>query len=147
MSPLANLAGALPPLRPGLRVPRHRATTRNLVALYPWVAEAGLGGAGVQMGLNVTAGNDAFHFDPFQLYTDDHLQGPNMVVCGMVGCGKSASLKAFLWRSVGMFGSPPAGGEPNMPTDRHRKALSVADLPQPTIPHTTMFGPWRWSSV
>ena len=110
MRPFTALGFAVPPLRPGLRVPRHRATTRNLVALYPWVAEAGLGGAGVQLGLNVTAGNDAFHFDPFQLYTDDHLQGPNMVVCGMVGCGKSATLKAFLWRSVGMFGSPPAGG-------------------------------------
>ena len=91
---------------PSVRLPRHRSTTRNLVAAYPFQAEAGLGGRGTLLGTNVLAGGGAFCYDPFEAYTQGMVDGPNMIVAGMVGSGKSASTKMQIFRSVGVFGSP-----------------------------------------
>ena len=55
--------GAL--LTPGLRIPRHRATTAHVSALYPFHADSGLGPRGIYVGEDLSAGGVSWHFDPF----------------------------------------------------------------------------------
>ena len=98
--------------RPGLRLPRHRATTAHAQALYPWHVDSGLGSRGVYIGEDITGGNGAWCFDPFQLYTDKVLSSPNILVLGVVGSGKSSAVKTYLYRSIGILGS---GGEERAP--------------------------------
>ncbi len=97
-------------LPPGLRLPRHRATTANLAAVYPFQAAQGLGARGVYLGTDVLSGGGAFCFDPFELYTQGVLTSPNVLVVGEVGSGKSTAVKTLLYRSIGVLGSP--GGLP-----------------------------------
>lgn len=100
-------AGAL--RKPGLRLPRHRATTANLCSAYPFQAAHGLGGRGVYLGTDQLAGGGAFCYDQFELYTQGVISSPNMVIFGQVGSGKSSAVKTFLYRSVGVLGSPNVG--------------------------------------
>ena len=93
----------------GLRLGRHRATTRHLAAVYPFHVDAGIGSRGVYLGTNETAGGAAWCYDPFQLYTDGLLSSPNMVVFGNVGSGKSSFVKTYLYRSIGLLRSPGGG--------------------------------------
>ena len=102
--------------RPGLRVPRHRATTAHAQALYPFHVDSGLGSRGVYIGEDITGGNGAWCFDPFQLYTDKVLTSPNILVLGVVGSGKSSAVKTYLYRSIGILGSGGPGTCP--PLDR-----------------------------
>ncbi len=95
--------------RPGLRVPRHRATTAHAQALYPWHTDTGLGPRGVYIGEDMTAGKAAWCYDPFQLYTDGVISSPNILVLGMVGSGKSSAVKTYLYRSIGMLRSGNEG--------------------------------------
>ncbi len=95
---------------PGLRLPRHRATTANLGAVYPFQASQGLGARGVYLGNDLLSGGGAFCYDPFELYTQGVLTSPNMLVLGEIGSGKSTVVKTLLNRSVGVLGSP--GGLP-----------------------------------
>jgi hypothetical protein len=95
---------------PGLRIPRHRATTANLAAVYPFQAAEGLGARGVYLGTDVLTGGGAFCYDPFELYTQGVLTSPNVLVVGEVGSGKSTAVKTLLFRSIGVLGSP--GGLP-----------------------------------
>ena len=78
--------------------PAHEATTRNLGALYPFMAEAGMGVDGVLVGRDLLGG--AFSYDPFALYRRGLLTNPNMVVVGQIGRGKSAFVKTYLWRQA-----------------------------------------------
>ena len=50
-----------------LRVPVHRATTRTLQALYPFVIDSGLGTHGVYVGRQ-TGSDASFVHDPWQQY-------------------------------------------------------------------------------
>jgi type IV secretory pathway VirB4 component len=99
-----------PILAPGLRIPRHRATTAQVCAVYPFQAEEGLGPRGVYLGTDVLAGGGAFCYDTFQLYTENVLTSPNVLVIGEVGSGKSSTVKTLLYRSVGVLGSPGGMG-------------------------------------
>jgi hypothetical protein len=74
----------------------HRATTAHLQALYPFLAEGGLGSRGVYIGRDLFGG--AFVYDPWELYGSGALTNPNMLVVGQIGRGKSSFVKAFLWR-------------------------------------------------
>lgn len=76
--------------------PAHRATTAHLQAAYPFVAEAGLGGRGVYVGRDLFGGS--FCYDPWELYARGAITGPNAVVVGQIGRGKSTFVKVFLWR-------------------------------------------------
>jgi len=78
------------------RLPAHRGTTARVRSVFPYVAEAGLGGRGVYVGRDLHGG--PFCHDPFELYARGAVTGPNMVVMGMVGRGKSAFVKTYLWR-------------------------------------------------
>jgi hypothetical protein len=74
----------------------HRVTTAHLQAAYPFVAEGGLGWRGTYIGRDLFGG--AFCYDPWELYRAGALTGPNMLVLGQIGRGKSSFVKAFLWR-------------------------------------------------
>jgi len=78
--------------------PAHRATTAHLSALYPFMAEGGLGGGGPLIGRDLLGGS--FCFDPWALYRRGVLTSPNMVVLGQIGRGKSTFVKTFVWRQV-----------------------------------------------
>ena len=95
-----------------LRLPRHRATTANLCAAYPFLAEAGLGARGVYLGTNLLTGGSGFAFDPFEAYTAGILTNPNMLLAGEPGTGKSSTAKVFIYRSVGVFGRWVAIADP-----------------------------------
>jgi type IV secretory pathway VirB4 component len=89
--------------RHGIAVDWQRATTAHLSSLYPFHADAGFGEAGVLMGANITAGMAGFYFDPFTFY-GTHLTNPNLIICGDVGSGKSATVKSLLRRSRAVYG-------------------------------------------
>src|ERR1700728_1298826 len=78
--------------------PAHRATTAHRQALYPFVAEGGLGGTGPLIGRDLLGG--LFSFDPWDLYRRGVLTNPNLIVLGQVGRGKSTFVKTFVWRQV-----------------------------------------------
>jgi type IV secretory pathway VirB4 component len=96
----------------GLRVDWHRSTMANLRSVYPFHTDTGFGHRGPYMGVSVTGGMSAFHFDPFELY-GTVLTNPNVIVLGEVGSGKSSTVKAFLTRSIAVYG--------------HRRFLAVID--------------------
>jgi hypothetical protein len=79
----------------------HQVTTANLGAIYPLMAESGLGHRGVVIGRDLLGG--CFVYDPFELYGAGVLSNPNMIVIGQIGRGKSALMKTFLWRQA-VFG-------------------------------------------
>lgn len=84
----------------------------HLASVYPFQADSGFPPSGPYVGVNVTAGLGAFHFDPFEFYPR-FLSGPNCLVIGEVGSGKSATVKAFLRRSLAVYG--------------HRRFIAVLD--------------------
>ena len=100
---------ANPLLRPGLRLPHHRSTTRHLASLYPCQIDPGLGPTGVLMGTDLGSGS-TFHYDAFDLYARGIITSPNMVILGLVGRCKSTVVKTLLYRSLGLLASP--NGQP-----------------------------------
>lgn len=76
----------------------HRVTTAHAQAAYPFIAEAGLGGRGTYIGRDLSGGS--FAFDPWELYASGALTGPNMLVLGQLGLGKSALVKTYAWRQL-----------------------------------------------
>src|SRR4051794_38040301 len=66
----------------------HRATTANAQAIYPFVAESGLGGRGALIGIDLHGAG--FTYDPFALYEQRVISNPNLFVVGEVGSGKSS---------------------------------------------------------
>ena len=98
---------ARPPLwstAPQLHIDWHRATMAHLCSVYPFHADEGFGERGPYMGVNVTGGMSGFYFDPFELYHTNTLTNPNCIVIGEVGSGKSSTVKAFLRRSLAVYG-------------------------------------------
>ena len=95
-----------------LRLPRHRATTAHLSSIYPFVAQRGLGAAGVYLGTDVLAGGGGFAYDPFEAYGAGLVTNPNMLLAGEPGVGKSATAKCFIYRAVGVFGRWVAIADP-----------------------------------
>lgn len=82
------------------RQPAHRVTTAHFQAAYPFVAEGGLGPRGCYIGQDLYGG--AFCYDPWELY-GRALSGPNMLVMGQIGFGKSSFVKSYVWRQL-VFG-------------------------------------------
>jgi type IV secretory pathway VirB4 component len=105
-SPAYSPRGDRPPLwtaGAGLRVDWHRSTMAHLRSVYPFHADSGFGDRGPYLGVSVSGGMGAFHFDPFELY-GPVLTNPNVMVIGEVGSGKSSTVKAFLSRSLAVYG-------------------------------------------
>ena len=97
---------------PGLRLPYHRATTAHLASAYPFVAESGLPAGGPYLGTDLLTGGRPFTFCPFEAYRAGLVTNPNVLLVGEPGAGKSATAKAFLSRSVGVFGRWAAIADP-----------------------------------
>lgn len=92
-APAARLARCrLPGERPG-----HQATTAHFQAVYPAVAEAGLGAQGVYIGRDMHGGS--FVYDPWVLYARGVLNDANTLVIGRPDFGKSSLSKTWLMRS------------------------------------------------
>lgn len=81
--------------------PGHSATTAHFQAAFPFLAEGGLGAPGVYLGRDACGG--AWVFDPWRSYEAGVLSGPNMLVVGQLGRGKSAFLKTYIARQY-VFG-------------------------------------------
>jgi type IV secretory pathway VirB4 component len=82
-----------------LRVPTHAATSATLAGAYPFLAEQGLGSAGVLVGTDLLSGG-AFVYDPWVLYGQGVLTNPNVLLAGVIGTGKSALAKSLTTRSL-----------------------------------------------
>lgn len=95
MSLLATLGGRRAE-RPG-----HAATTAHFQAAFPFLAEGGLGAPGCYMGRDACGG--AWVYDPWAAYELGALSGPNMLIVGQLGRGKSALLKTYVCRQL-LFG-------------------------------------------
>ena len=87
----------------------HRATTANAQAIYPFVAESGLGGRGALIGVDLHGA--AFTYDPFVLYEQRVISNPNLFIAGEVGSGKSSLVKTYLFRQA-VFGRIPWVADP-----------------------------------
>ncbi|MCL4423706.1 MAG: hypothetical protein M1115_11240 [Actinobacteria bacterium] len=78
-------------------------TTRHSASLYPWQCQPGLPPVGPVIGIDHLAGGTKFCFDPWALYNRRIITGPNMIVLGQVGKGKSSFVKTFSGRQM-LFG-------------------------------------------
>ena len=112
-------------MRRALRLPRHRCTTAHLASAYPFLAEGGGAAGGVYLGRNVLTGGGAFAYDPFAAYRAGLVTNPNMLLAGEPGVGKSATAKAFIYRSAGVFGRWVAIADPKGEYDALANALGL----------------------
>lgn len=78
--------------------PPHRASTAHLQVVYPGIAQSSLGARGVYIGRDYHGGS--FCYDPWELYASGQLTGPNMLVLGQIGRGKSAFVKTLVFRQL-----------------------------------------------
>jgi hypothetical protein len=84
-------APAMPP------VPVFRGSTRQVQGLYPWLYSAGLPPAGAYIGVDCLSGG-AFACHPAEWLLGGLITNPNLLVTGIPGAGKSATLKALAIR-------------------------------------------------
>jgi hypothetical protein len=77
----------------------HQATSAVLAGAYPFLAEGGLGAAGVLIGEDLYSGG-SFCFDPWVLYTQGVITNPNVLLAGVIGTGKSSCAKCLTTRSI-----------------------------------------------
>lgn len=103
----------------------HRATTATAQAIYPFVAEGGLGGRGVYIGRDLYGGS--FCYDAFELYRTRVLTNPNVLVIGAVGTAKSSLIKTYLFRQA-VFGRIPWITDPKGEYGPLAAALSVEPI-------------------
>jgi hypothetical protein len=82
-----------------LRISPHRATSEVLAVAYPFLAEEGLGSAGILIGQDAWSGS-AFCFDPWVLYELGRLSNPNLFLAGQIGRGKSMLAKSLACRCI-----------------------------------------------
>ena len=82
------------------RITPHRATTKDLAAVYPFVADGGIGTRGPIMGVDLNA-DSLFHFSPWESYADESERGTfstNILVLGAYRAGKSGTMKCLVSR-------------------------------------------------
>jgi hypothetical protein len=103
----------------------YRSTTRHAQALYPFLADASLGTPGAVIGRDALG--RVFRFDPFQLYQAGRLHGPNMLLLGDIGYGKSSLVKLYLYRQA-VFGYVPLVTDVKGEYDRLCAALGVTPI-------------------
>lgn len=59
---------------------------------YPFLSEAGLGSRGILVGSDAWSGS-AFVFDPWELYRQNMITNPNMLIMGKIGRGKALAIE------------------------------------------------------
>src|SRR4051794_3096859 len=110
-----------------LRIPAHRATTRNLQGLYPFVVDAGIGSSGVYVGRQ-TGSDASFTFDPWVLYGDGGVTNPNLLLAGAIGRGKSALAKSLALRMTAFGTRVYVPGDPKGEWGTVAKAVGVQPI-------------------
>ena len=70
-----------------------------LAGAYPFLAEEGLGSAGILIGQDAWSGT-AFCYDPWVLYQRGVLTNPNIFLAGQIGRGKSTLAKSLAARCI-----------------------------------------------
>ncbi|MWB99033.1 ATP-binding protein [Agromyces seonyuensis] len=119
--PAAGEPGPAALRTPGrLRLPKHQDTSATLAGHYPFLAEAGLGSAGVFVGQDLYSGG-SFVYDPWVLYQQGMITAPNVVLAGIVGSGKSSLAKSLYTRSL------PFGRRVYVPGDPKGEHTAVAE--------------------
>lgn len=112
-----------------MRLPAQEETTAQLQGTYPFLAGQGLDAPGCYVGQDrFTRG--AFTYDPFELYASGLLSNPNMLLCGVIGSGKSSLLKTLCLRLAG-FGRRffvPSDTKGEMVALGHRIGANVISL-------------------
>ncbi|WP_022888095.1 ATP-binding protein [Agromyces italicus] len=103
-----------------LKLPKHQDTSATLAGHYPFLAEAGLGSAGVFVGQDLYSGG-SFVYDPWVLYQQGMITAPNVVLAGIVGSGKSSLAKSLYTRSL------PFGRRVYVPGDPKGEHTAVAE--------------------
>ncbi|WP_438854871.1 ATP-binding protein [Agromyces sp. M3QZ16-3] len=103
-----------------LKLPKHQDTSATLAGHYPFLAEAGLGSAGVFVGQDLYSGG-SFVYDPWVLYQRGMITAPNIVLAGIVGSGKSSLAKSLYTRSL------PFGRRVYVPGDPKGEHTPVAE--------------------
>lgn len=76
--------------------PGHSVTTAHFQAVYPFLAQGGLGTRGIYVGTDAYGG--AWAFDPWELYSRRLMRSPNMIVLGGISYAKSTLIKTYLYR-------------------------------------------------
>jgi hypothetical protein len=76
--------------------PGYSATTAHLQALFPFVAQGGIGAPGAYIGTDAAGG--AWAYDPWELYRARVIRSPNMLVLGGISYAKSTFCKTYLYR-------------------------------------------------
>lgn len=78
-------------------VPVYRGSTAQAQGLYPWLYGGGLTPAGAYLGIDCLTGG-AFSCHPLAWLADGLVSNPNILVTGVPGAGKSATIKALALR-------------------------------------------------
>ncbi|MFM9920919.1 ATP-binding protein [Lacisediminihabitans sp. H27-G8] len=102
------------------RVPTHQDTSASLAGAYPFLAEGGMGSAGVFVGQDLYSGG-SFVYDPWDLYRQGIITAPNIVLAGIVGAGKSSLAKSLYTRSI------PFGRRVYVPGDPKGEHTAIAE--------------------
>lgn len=89
--PFAGRAPVMPP------VPVFRASVGQFQGLYPWLHGAGVPAAGAYLGVDCLSGG-AFACHPVEWLRRGLTSNPNLLLTGIPGAGKSATLKALAVR-------------------------------------------------
>ena len=103
-----------------LRVPTHQDTSATLAGAYPFLAEGGMGSAGVFVGQDLYS-SGSFVYDPWELYRQGIITAPNIVLAGIVGSGKSSLAKSLYTRSI------PFGRRVYIPGDPKGEHTAIAE--------------------
>jgi type IV secretory pathway VirB4 component len=82
-----------------LALPAMAVTTRHSASAFPWHFQRGFPQVGSVIGIDLASGG-TMCFDPFELYRLRVITSPNMAILGMVGAGKSALVKSYLFRQA-----------------------------------------------
>jgi hypothetical protein len=102
------------------RVPTHQDTSAALAGAYPFLAEGGMGSAGVFVGQDLYS-SGSFVYDPWELYRQGVITAPNIVLAGIVGSGKSSLAKSLYTRSI------PFGRRVYVPGDPKGEHTAIAE--------------------
>jgi hypothetical protein len=89
--PWAGRSAVLPP------VPVYRGSTAQAQGLYPWLYGGSLTPAGAYLGIDCLTGG-AFSCHPLAWLADGLVSNPNILITGVPGAGKSATIKALALR-------------------------------------------------
>ena len=104
-------------------IPAHQATSQHIAAIYPFVADSGLGHRGPILGVDLNA-DALWHFSPWEAYVDSTERGTfstNILVLGAYRGGKSATVKTLVTRSIAF------GHQVVVPSDPKGEWVDVAE--------------------